>query len=640
MKVTIAAALVALVVAPSAFGRAPVPSLTPAATHRLWVAEVARAKAHPRRTADASCRPARAIFYAQTDWLRLATTLAANPSPCAQYYVSVPPLAADKTQPRASQASQIRALGSNFHALDEISWNGWSAWVAAGNGSWYDAGVAARQRMATAGFDTSAGDTWALNELSSAVRTGTGSARQNALDFMGGLASDGVKGVVFAAGVPQTGDPSAYKVALQGWLADDAFWTAASQDASDWAQEDYGDVRAYAVAGTTDTQRRDATAQYLGHELALAAANPDTSAVSTPFLQAAYVAFGNAAWAWSSAYGYTAAPVATMEDFVSGQVDAARTLGAPSGVDRLGFAWAPSNTLGLSDSDFATQTGEVLTRIAAAIHDTGVPADDPGAAACAPAWCTTTVDGAAFTTAWQSFGAWSLPGLVFTSAPATFAAGSSVQVGVQIQTDSVPQNASADENVAFSSTSPTGGFSAGPGGPWSPSLAVTIPAGSSTATVYYSDTAAGQPTVTAAASGLAQGSQAETVTAGGSPPPPAPPAPGPAPLPVPPTPSPPVTSPPVPAPQATPAPPTPTLRIASVRLTTAAHHLIVTVKVVRGSAAARGTEILLRVRKGSSVVAVVQLRTNARGLVVWRSRKPLPGGHYIARATIRSASTA
>ena len=103
--------------------------------------------------------------------------------------------------------------------LDEISWNGWSAWVAAGNGSWYDAGVTARQRMAAAGFDAAAGDTWAVNELSSAVRTGTGAARQNALDFLRGLASDGVKGVVFVQGIGQsTADTTTYKLALQSWL--------------------------------------------------------------------------------------------------------------------------------------------------------------------------------------------------------------------------------------------------------------------------------------------------------------------------------------------------------------------------------------------------------------------------------------
>ena len=325
MRRVLVLAVVALAAAPVAqAGVRVVPSLTPKATRALWHVEVVRARTTPRRIADASCNPAHVVFYAQTDWLRLATKLAAQPSPCADYSISVPPLAADKTQARSGQASQIRALGSSFHALDEISWNGWSAWVAAGNGSWYDAGVTARQRMAAAGFDTAAGDTWAVNELSLTVRAGTGSARQNALDFLHGLASDGVKGVVFVQGIGQsTADTTTYKLALQRWFQDDAFWTAASGYVRDWAQENYGDLRTYAVAGTTADTRRDQEAQYLGHQLALAHAGPAEVATARSFLDSTYVAFGNAAWAWPSAYGWTAAPLANMEDFVSGQVYAA-----------------------------------------------------------------------------------------------------------------------------------------------------------------------------------------------------------------------------------------------------------------------------------------------------------------------------
>ena len=80
---------------------------------------------------------------------------------------------ADKTQPRADQAWRIRALGPAFHALAEINVTGWTAWVATTGSSWYAAGVEARRRMAAAGYDVAAGDTWALNELSSAVRQGT-----------------------------------------------------------------------------------------------------------------------------------------------------------------------------------------------------------------------------------------------------------------------------------------------------------------------------------------------------------------------------------------------------------------------------------------------------------------------------------
>ena len=127
----------------------PVPSLTPVQTAALWRQEVSRRGVGARGLADeAPCRLARVVFYDQTDWLRVATKLAETPSPCAEYFISVPPLANAKTVPRSGQAASIRALGANFHALDEISYTGWSGWVAAGNGSWFDAGVTARQRMA------------------------------------------------------------------------------------------------------------------------------------------------------------------------------------------------------------------------------------------------------------------------------------------------------------------------------------------------------------------------------------------------------------------------------------------------------------------------------------------------------------
>ena len=161
--ISAAAAALACAVVPSGHAAAPtpVPSLTPAATHRLW--ERLASRPQPlARTAD--CRPARAIFYAATDWLRLATNLAQNASPCAQYYVTVPPLTSDKSQPRPGQAAQIRALGPNFHALAEISFAGWTRWVGSNASDWFTAGVTARQRMAAAGYDVTAGDTWAMNE--------------------------------------------------------------------------------------------------------------------------------------------------------------------------------------------------------------------------------------------------------------------------------------------------------------------------------------------------------------------------------------------------------------------------------------------------------------------------------------------
>src|SRR5687768_7969951 len=104
-----AAVVAAAVVAPADAARIsaapaaePVPSLTPAATAEVWEALVSRP--HSFRFATAACNPVRATFYSPADWLRLATKLAASSSACAHYYVSVPPLAADKTQLRGDQA--------------------------------------------------------------------------------------------------------------------------------------------------------------------------------------------------------------------------------------------------------------------------------------------------------------------------------------------------------------------------------------------------------------------------------------------------------------------------------------------------------------------------------------------------------
>jgi hypothetical protein len=625
----------AAVVGPArAAARTPVPSLTPVATARLWRAEVAHARLR-RGVLDASCRPARVVVYAQTDWLRAATELAAAASPCAQYYVSVPPLASDKTQARSAQAAQIRALGSNFHALDEINYTGWSGWVASTGSSWYDAGVTARQRMAAAGFDVSTGDDWVLNELSSAVRTGAGSARRNALDFLHGLANDGTRGVVLAAGISQsTGSLAQYKVNLQDWLEDGAFWTEAASYVTDWGQETYGDLRTYAAPGTAPADRAAAMLQYLGHPFALAAAGPDVSAPARSLLAQAYLPFGSAAWAWSGSYGWTAAPVESMEDFVSGQVYADRLLGASTGaaVDRIGFAWAPSNSLGLSAADFATETRAVLDRIAAAVRDTGAPSATPGAAACDPSWCTTVVNGAALTGAWGAFSAWSPSVPVIVSPPLAATPGAaSGPVTVQLQTLGLPDAAVTARTATFASSSPTGLFAPAPAGPWTPTLSVPIPVGSSSAAVYYLDSAAGSPLITATLDDGSSATQLEGVVA--SAPPPLPP---PATVPAPSTP-PAAGSAPPPAVTQTPVVvnrPAPVAHVVSVKTSRVGGHVVVTVRVRAGAKAVRGSRVLIRVKRGRVVVAFVERTTAANGVATWRSAKQVRPGRYSATAAV------
>src|SRR5919201_3257769 len=392
----------------------PVPSLTPKATQKLWTKLVHRARTR-RHVFVADCKPARVVFYTESDWLRLATKIAANGSPCAQYYISIPPLAADKTKFRYDQPWRIRALGPNFHVLAEINYTGWSNWVTANNSTFYDAGLEARRRMAASGFDVASGDSWALNELSSAVRKNTGVARTKARDFLRGLyTGDGsvpqVKGVAYDIGIGQsTADLAPYKVDLQDWNGDTAFWQDISSYVSDWSQELYGDVSAYAVSGASAAERRDHLDDFLGHQLALAAVAPAEDEAARSFLVAASTPLANAAWIWTGGFGDTNVPVATMEDFVSAQVYALRSLDARLGLgeDRIGFAWAPRNTDGAPwTTQYVSDSGELLDRLALALRDSGTTVDplDPGIGACGPAgqnlWCTAGLDGAAFTESW------------------------------------------------------------------------------------------------------------------------------------------------------------------------------------------------------------------------------------------------
>lgn len=499
-----------------------VPSLTPAATDKLWHELVRHARSFA--PLQASCRPLRAIFYSQTDWLRLATRLAAQPSPCAQYYVSVPPLAAAKTTLRNGEAAKIRALGPSFHALAEIHYSGWSQWVASNGATWFDAGVEARKRMEASGFDVSEGDTWAVNELSSAVRVGTGNARQNIRDLVRGLATGSggtpVKGVAWTVGIGQpVGDTTLYQTNLQNWLGDTAFWTDMAAYVSDWSQEVYADWRKTAVPGTTAQQRRDYLNDYLQAEHVLARVAPPTVEPARTYIQSAYAPLASAAWSWDTGYGWSAIPYDQMQSFVSLQVYALRaysvSLGQPQ--DHWGFAWAPRN-VGLSAADFASQSGLILDRMAAAIRDSAAVSNpaDPGIEACTNT-CGSEYPGGSFTEVWKSFRTWTQPLLSFTSAPQTIAAGTPsgpMSLALLNATGAV-QAAQAPIAVTLSSSSVRGQFSLAPTGPWTPTLAFLIPQGGSAAgPFYYLDTRAGSNTITAAAAGVTSGTQAVTVLPG------------------------------------------------------------------------------------------------------------------------------
>ena len=157
----LACALVGLVAAPSALAsvgsQPPVPSLDPRGTQAEWQRLVHRPVFSPYAV-EADCRPLRGVFYAQTDWLRLATKLAANASPCAQYSISVPPLVGRQDAgSRPDQAGGSARSGRTSTRSPRSTGARWQKWVASTGSSWYQAGVEARRRMAAAGYDVGGG---------------------------------------------------------------------------------------------------------------------------------------------------------------------------------------------------------------------------------------------------------------------------------------------------------------------------------------------------------------------------------------------------------------------------------------------------------------------------------------------------
>lgn len=402
-----------------------VPSLDPE-----WSANFVPPPVPRIRAAAAACIPTDVVFYAQTDWVRIAQKMRANMSLCANYFVSIPPIATDKTKPRGPlQPTLIRALGPNFHAVNEINvtdLTSWSTWVSSGKGNWYQAGVEARRRMedpAQGNFDVAAGDIWAVNEFTSAVRAGTGASRQNMRDFVHGLydGADGipVKGLVWISNFGQgTTFFDTYRGNVRAWLADRAFWADMSQYVRFVSPEVYGRVASWAVPGTAPTDRLAPTADYLEHFVHFAGAGAYDLGDTASYLAGADAPVGNAAWSspkyeWPSpAVDYTLAAA-----YAAGQVYAFRhdQEGRPS--QAFGFAWVPTNP-GLTQAEFNTKAGFIADRIAAAIHASDVPSADPGPAACGAdlAWCTGDLPGATFNTAWRMFHDWTQPTALATNA--------------------------------------------------------------------------------------------------------------------------------------------------------------------------------------------------------------------------------
>jgi hypothetical protein len=408
-------------------GLDPVSSLDPASTATPRPVRPAAAAFEPN-SADLppDCRLAsEVVFYAQRDWRRLAQTLVRDASPCASFYIDVPPIVppngAPKVDPRASEPPWLHGLGPTVHALNEVHLTSWSRWRVANGKSWFEAGVEARRRMDAAGFSVFLGDLWAVNEVPSTVRRGDGTARADLLDFLSGLYDAGgtavpSKGLVYVVGVGQGTQPtSVYKGVLEGWLQDSAFWAGMDRYVRFFAQEVYPDSRNWGVADATRNARARAFSDYLEHLMRLADAGKDVAPTARDFLRRTYLPLASAAWRWPTAYGNTDIDDFSMRQFVSEETFAIRSYAGAHGHDapsgRYGSAWAPNNLdAQYDDATFLSLTQGILDRVASALHHSYDTGGHSRSGACGPpgehGWCDADVPGAAFTDGWTSFDSW------------------------------------------------------------------------------------------------------------------------------------------------------------------------------------------------------------------------------------------
>lgn len=371
----------------------------------------------------AYCRlQASAVFYTATDWVRLGQTMATDASPCAEYYISIPALANDKTELRGPlQPELIRALGPRFHAMAEIHFTGWSGWVAGAPGrTWCAAGVEARRRMEDKNFLVGLGDTWSINEFSSAVRRGDGMARQNAQEFVRCLYDGGdgslppAAGNVFIVGIGQGTVPTTvYKSALRDWFAADAFWTEMSRSVRWWGQEAYGSPQFTQVPETSRDARSRSLSDYLYAAANLAESGPDEIAPARDYLRAAHYPLASAAWRYTTGFGFTEVPLETMQQFVSLQEYSIRhTLGSrpQNAPPFVGYAWAPRNVPAQPAAVFNAQTLALAQRLASSIRFSLAQGGGAPPGACGPPgehiWCAGAWEGATFNAQWALLTYW------------------------------------------------------------------------------------------------------------------------------------------------------------------------------------------------------------------------------------------
>jgi len=353
------------------------------------------------------------VIWTVGGWNVLAAAFAANPTPCAHYYLSVPPFTGDRTALRPNEAARIRALGPQFHALAEFSDGAWGDWRTANRATWAQVGSEFRRRAAEAGFCLGQGDGWLVNEVHSTIRSEPASRARwvtlaRALHEGGPGAGDDAPGGMAVIGMAQTTENlGVYKANLKTLVADGNFWEGVAPHVRWWLQESYADTRAVCVGGDLDARARHIN-RYAMHVGRLSVVAPDGAGANPAqsYFARAFAPMLSAVWGSTPANGYgdTDVTLDQMKMFISEQVYANRRYANanahPGG--RLSFALQSYRT----PREYAA-LGERMAAAIAGAYAPGGSAD----AACAGnggalGWCQCAVGGASFNDAWDTFERW------------------------------------------------------------------------------------------------------------------------------------------------------------------------------------------------------------------------------------------
>jgi hypothetical protein len=167
-------------------------------------------------------------------------------------------------------------------------------------------------------------------------------------------------------------------------------------------------------------------------------------------------------------------------------------------------------------------------------------------------------------------------------------------MSVQLQTGGVLTSLPNPSTVTLSSSSSTGLFSTSPGGPWTPTLTLTIPPGGQGAGFYTMDSSPGSPTLTSDLGG-ALATQVETVAA---------PTPTPAP------------------------PPPPAAQVTSITFTPVNDHMHAQLRVVDASGHPLQAQVRVAMVVGSSTIAATAGATSSSGYLGVTALPALERGCY------------